>query len=122
MHDFTRLLVVSATISLGLSGQALAHAHLTTSVPADKATVATTPTEIDLRFSEELELKFSGVSIVGPGKVVVKVGDAKLLDEGKTLTVPVTHTLDAGRYTVEWHVLSTDGHKTKGSLDFVVKP
>ncbi len=122
MHDFTRLLVVSATISLGLSGQVLAHAHLTTSVPADKATVATTPTEIDLRFSEELELKFSGVSIVGPGKAVVKVGDAKLLDEGKTLTVPVTHKLDAGRYTVEWHVLSTDGHKTKGSLDFVVKP
>ncbi|KQV16417.1 Cu resistance protein [Rhizobium sp. Root1203] len=122
MHEFTRLSVICAAISLGLCGQALAHAHLTASVPADKATVAIAPTEIDLRFSEELELKFSGISIVGPGKAAVKVGDARLLDEGKTLTLPVTEKLDAGRYTVEWHVLSTDGHKTKGALDFVVKP
>lgn len=122
MHELTRLLFVSAIVSLGLSGQALAHAHLTTSVPADSATVANAPTEIDLHFSEELEFKFSGITIVGPGKAVVKIGDAKLLDEGKTLMVPVTDRPDAGRYTVEWHVLSTDGHKTKGSYDFVVKP
>jgi methionine-rich copper-binding protein CopC len=122
MLDLRRLLPASAIVSLGLCGQALAHAHLTTSVPADKATVASAPTEIDLRFSEELELKFSGITIVGPDKAAVNVGNARLADEGKTLVVPVTGKLDAGRYTVEWHVLSEDGHKTRGTYDFIVKP
>jgi methionine-rich copper-binding protein CopC len=36
--------------------------------------------------------------------------------------VPVTDELVAGTYTVEWHVLSTDGHKSRGTYGFTVKP
>jgi copper resistance protein C len=39
-----------------------------------------------------------------------------------TLVVPVTATLAAGTYTVDWHALATDGHKTNGSYTFTVKP
>jgi methionine-rich copper-binding protein CopC len=122
MSGLTRLLAASAIIGLGLSGQALAHAHLTTSIPAEKAAVTAPLSEIDLGFSEELELKFSGIAIIGPGKAAVATGQARLQDNGKTLTVPVTDKLDPGSYTVEWHVLSTDGHKTKGSYEFTVSP
>jgi len=35
--------------------------------------------------------------------------------------VPVTGTLADGSYTVDWHALSGDGHKTHGSYTFTVK-
>ncbi|KQV70282.1 copper homeostasis periplasmic binding protein CopC [Rhizobium sp. Root1220] len=121
MPKFYRLLAVSITAGLCFSGQACAHAHLTTSAPAENA-VTTSPAELDLRFSEELNVKFSGVKIIGPDKSEIKAGDARLMDEGKTLSIPISGTLNAGAYTVEWYVLSTDGHKTDGSYRFTVKP
>jgi methionine-rich copper-binding protein CopC len=38
------------------------------------------------------------------------------------LVVPLAQTLTAGTYTVAWHTLSTDGHKTQGSYRFIVEP
>ncbi|SEH70851.1 hypothetical protein SAMN05216228_1006118 [Rhizobium tibeticum] len=122
MPTLSRLVALSTVVILSVAGQALAHAQLTKSVPADKATVATSPAELDLHFSEELDIKFSGVKITGPDKVMVKPGDAMLMDEGKTLMVPLPEGLGPGAYAVEWHVLSTDGHKTNGAYGFTVKP
>ena len=34
---------------------------------------------------------------------------------------PVAETLRPGEYTVAWHVVSVDGHKTKGQYTFSVK-
>jgi copper resistance protein C len=114
-------LALAALAVAGLSTQALAHAHLKSSVPADKSTV-TAPQELDLTFSEELNLKFTGVKVSGPNKSVIKTGDAMLMDGKVGLMVPITETLGPGAYTVEWHALSADGHKTTGTFAFTVKP
>ena len=108
--------------TLAVAGQAFAHAHLKTSTPADKSSVASAPTALTLSFTEGLNLKFSGIKVTGPQKTAVKTGDAALTDHDTGLTVPVVGTLAAGTYTVEWHALSTDGHKTTGSYSFTVKP
>lgn len=121
MSQLTRILSVAAIASIALAGQAFAHAHLKSSEPADKAAVAA-PSELDLTFTEELNLKFSGVTITGPDKTEIKLGDAMLEDGGKVLMVPVSDKLAPGSYTVDWHVLSTDGHKTNGAYSFTVKP
>ena len=119
---------VSATLaaSLGLlavSGPAFAHAHLKSATPAVGGTVAAAPTELDLTFSEGLNLKFTGVKVTGPAKAAVATGPATLGGGGDTtLVVPVSDTLAAGAYTVAWHALSTDGHKTSGTYTFTVKP
>ena len=43
-------------------------------------------------------------------------------EQDKTqLIVPLDQTLEAGKYTVDWHVVSVDGHKTKGQYTFSVK-
>ncbi|WP_160006348.1 copper homeostasis periplasmic binding protein CopC [Rhizobium sp. 18055] len=118
-HSF---LALSLAAVLAFSGQAFAHAHLTTSDPADKSVVAGSPASLELHFSEELNIRFSGAQITGAGMTEIKAGEATLADEGKTLTVPIPTTLDAGTYSVEWHVLSTDGHKTNGRYSFTVKP
>ena len=122
MFKTNKLLIASFIATLVVAGQASAHAHLTSSAPADKATVQVSPAAVELHFSEELNLRFSGATIAAAGDKQVPTGDAKLSDDGKTLTVPVSGSLDAGGYVVEWHVLSTDGHKTKGSYGFTVKP
>jgi methionine-rich copper-binding protein CopC len=60
--------------------------------------------------------------VIGPAKAAVKLGDPGLTQNGMALAVPVSEALGAGTYTVEWHVLSTDGHKTNGSYIFTVTP
>ena len=112
---------MAAALFIVLSGQASAHAHLKSSTPTDKSTVKA-PSELDLTFSEALNLKFSGVKVTGPAKAAIKTGEPMLMDNGTTLMVPVSAPLAPGGYTVEWHVLSTDGQKTIGSLTFTVQP
>ncbi|MDL2401601.1 copper homeostasis periplasmic binding protein CopC [Rhizobium mayense] len=113
---------LAAILAIGLAGQALAHAQLVSATPADKSTVKSSPSELDLTFTEGLNLKFSGIKVTGPDKAAVKLGEPMLMPSDTVLMVPVSETLGAGTYTVEWHALSTDGHKTNGSYTFTVKP
>ncbi|MGQ7169668.1 copper resistance protein CopC, partial [Escherichia sp. R-CC3] len=39
----------------------------------------------------------------------------------KQLIVPLADSLKPGTYIVDWHVVSVDGHKTKGHYTFSVK-
>ncbi|MFT4000454.1 MAG: copper homeostasis periplasmic binding protein CopC [Rhizobium sp.] len=122
MPQIQKMLFAAAALSIAFAGQAMAHAHLKSAVPAADSTVKAAPSELDLTFSEGLNLKFSGIKITGPGKMAVKTGEASLMDKDATLMVPVTDKLAPGKYTVEWHALSTDGHKTNGSYSFTVAP
>jgi methionine-rich copper-binding protein CopC len=121
MPNFKPLAALAFAAALGLATQAFAHAHLASSAPADKATVTVSPAELDLSFTEELNLKFTGVKVTGPKAKAVKTGDAMLMDGDKGLMVPVSEKLEPGVYTVEWHALSADGHKTNGTYSFTVK-
>lgn len=121
MSRFTRLLSFAALAMIAAAGQAFAHTHLKSSVPADKTSVAS-PSELDLTFTEGLNLKFSGIMVTGPDNREVKFGESSLMDGDKTLMVPVSGKLQPGTYTVDWHVLSTDGHKTNGTYSFTVTP
>lgn len=114
---------LAALTLIAFSDQAFAHAHLTSAIPAVNGTATTSPSELDLVFSEGLNLKFTGAKLVGPGKAVVTTGAATLGSGGDTtLVVPIAAPLAAGSYTVDWHALSTDGHKTSGRYTFTVKP
>jgi methionine-rich copper-binding protein CopC len=51
----------------------------------------------------------------------IKTGAVKRNEKDKAqLIVPGTNA-GAGTYQVDWHVVSVDGHKTKGSYHFSVK-
>lgn len=108
--------------ALGTSSAAFAHAHLKNHYPASNAEVTTAPQVITLDFSEGIEPNFSGLKITGPEKNAVKTGKAQRnAQDEKQLIVPVEETLTPGAYQVEWHVVSVDGHKTKGDYQFTVK-
>lgn len=121
---FSRLVALAALGLLCQTGPGFAHAHLKAAVPVVDGTVPTGPVEIELTFSEGVDLRFTGLKITGPGKMAVPTGAAALGGGGDTtLVVPVSPPpLRPGAYTVSWHALSTDGHKTSGTYTFSVKP
>ncbi len=115
------LLAVAGVVAS--ANQASAHAHLKSATPPINGVVSTAPSELDLAFSEGLDLKFTGVCVTGPGKTPVTTGPAAPGTGGDaTLVVPLPGTLAGGTYAVTWHALSTDGHKTSGKYTFTIKP
>jgi copper resistance protein C len=112
---------VIAMVGLFLTCQAFAHAHLVAATPPAGGTVAASPLELDLKFSEALDVKFSGVKLTGPDNAEIKLDGAMLTDNDQTLMVTVPTQLAPGVYTVDWQALSKDGHKTHGTYTFTVK-
>ena len=113
---------LAVLFSVFAAPSALAHAHLNHQYPAADAAGVAAPQALTLNFSEGIEPKFSGVTVSGDKQQVVSLGKAKRAENDATqLIVPVEQALTPGTYTVEWHVVSVDGHKTKGSYRFSVK-
>jgi len=116
-------LVIAVALSIvSFTAMAHAHAHLHSAVPAADSTIASVPAEIDLTFNEELNLKFTGIKVVGPDGTEVKVDSAMLMDGDKSFMAMLAGKPGPGTYQVFWHALSRDGHKTQGSYKFTVKP
>lgn len=115
-----RALLLAASVAA--SPAVFAHAHLKHQYPAADANVTAAPQALTLNFSEGIEPKFSGVKVTGSQQQTVKIGTVKRNDNDKTqLIAPIEQALTTGEYTVEWHVVSVDGHKTQGSYRFSVK-
>ena len=112
----TASLVVSAT-------PALAHAHLKKAVPSAGAVVSPGPSLLKLSFSEGVELAFSQVAIaMDDGMAVTPSAVALAPADPTTILVTLPASLAPGNYTVTWHVLSTDTHRTQGHYGFSVRP
>ena len=101
---------------LGLSSPVEAHAFLDHASPAVGSTVGSSPGQVTLYFTQQLEPKFSGAE--------VRNAAGARVDRGKSVTGNVMHlsvgSLPPGRYSVTWHVLSVDTHTTHGSFGFQV--
>ena len=101
---------------------ALAHPKLTATIPAADAP-AQSPQEIRLSFNEALVARFSGLDLKDEhGKRIETGAAASHPKDRKQLIVPLKAALAPGRYTVEWHVVSEDTHRVKGSYSFEVRP
>ena len=115
-------LKISASLAFALiASHAFAHAQLEKASPPVGGTVASA-SEIRLSFSEGVELKFTKVSVTGPGGAV-PLGAAKTESgDQAVLIVPITKGLAAGVYKVHWQAVSVDTHHTQGTFEFTVKP
>lgn len=99
-----------------LATAASAHAHLESSLPADKARVSA-PTAIELRFSEAVRV--TSLTLQQGTAAATKL--AAPASAGKHVSVPVSG-LTPGDYKVNWRVASADGHLMSGSFGFTVDP
>ena len=99
-----------------------AHSSLITSNPAVNANVAKLPAYVDVTFDENLLL------IGGAKTNILQVSDANEKDidagnptvVGPVLRVDIQDSGGEGVFTVNWRVVSGDGHPAQGSYQFTV--
>ena len=108
------LLIAVALLAHPLSVEA--HAELDRAEPAAGSTVSSSPSQVALYFTEQIEPKFSGAEIRNAAGARV---DTDTDINGKVMRLGVG-TLAAGTYSVSWHVTSVDTHNTQGSFSFTV--
>jgi methionine-rich copper-binding protein CopC len=104
-----------AIAALAVAGTAQAHAQLVAASPAANA-AGSAPGKVELTFSEKLEPKFSSIQLSNAAGSVA----AKSVARGKVIVATPGKPLSAGLYTVDWQVLSADGHKMAGAYKFTV--
>jgi methionine-rich copper-binding protein CopC len=108
-----------AVLGLALAGlPAMAHAFLEHASPAAGDVVAA-PKELTLSFSEPLTPAFSGVTVSDASGQNMEAAAPAI--NGAAMRVALK-PLKPGSYSVAWHAVSVDTHRTEGSYKFTVKP
>jgi methionine-rich copper-binding protein CopC len=95
-----------------------AHAFLDHTEPRVGSTVRAAPREVSLSFTQNLEPRFSTVTVTDASGQRVDAGKPTI--SGSTMRVPL-RGIRAGTYRVSWRVLSVDTHTTEGAFTFHVE-
>lgn len=114
LKPFLALATLSALLA---TSTALAHAKLESSTPAANTTVKQSPPDLYLNFTEEGELGIFKL-LLGDKDIPVALDWSGVAR--KSFRIKLPH-LAAGKYTVQWSMMSTDdNHVTRGTFDFTV--
>ena len=98
-----------------------AHALLRSSDPADGASLARTPRQVTLTFTERPEQRLTTVRVLDSSGRPVQAGPAELVAGRPDAVRATLPALPDGTYTVTWRVVSADdGHVTAGVVAFGV--
>jgi methionine-rich copper-binding protein CopC len=103
-----------------LCGPALAHAELVESFPADRDTLAESPNQVRLQFTEPIEAAFDPIQVYDQQGNRVDEDDARVDSDDAKVLVAGLEELSEGSYTVEWRVTSIDGHIVDDTYQFAV--
>lgn len=112
---------VAMLAAFGTVGAANAHDYLTGSSPENGESVKSSPKDITMTFSAELQ-QLSGtdstvVALSQAGKKIPTTASTK----GTTVTVVPDAELASGEYTLAVRVISSDGHPVEDSISFTVE-
>lgn len=122
-----RALAAAAVTAAGLGaallvgpgvGAAQAHDVLASTTPAAGATVGVLPDEVVLHFEEPAQALGTVVAVRGPAGDATD-GRAELIDTD--VVQPLRSGSPAGAYTVDWRVVSADGHVVQGTFAFTAR-
>ena len=112
--------IVVAAILYG--NLAYGHPQLQSAEPTAGVGIAS-PKEIRITFSEPVIARFSGIELKDQSGKLIATGKSEIDPVNKKiLVVPVKEQLAPGGYNVEWHAVSEDTHRVKGSYSFSVTP
>ena len=117
-----RLVAVLAVLAFGAllgAGPAAAHSVLLGTSPAREGTVDTAPSSVALTFDEMPQGQFSTIHVTGPDGQRRDNGHVQVVND--VVTEPLAGTRPAGRYVVDWRVVSADGHPVSGEFTFTAR-
>ncbi|MCQ4085301.1 copper resistance CopC/CopD family protein [Saccharibacillus sp. JS10] len=98
---------------------ASAHATLVSSTPADQTSMAKMPETIQLTFNETIQGEFLSIEITNTAGKKMPVGQATVQqNDERIVTSAVEGDFPDGIYTLNWRVVSADGHPIRGTIRF----
>jgi copper resistance protein C len=111
-------IALAGLTTLLFSGVAFAHAQVDHAIPPVGSTVAASPPEIRVFFTQPLNPAQSGIELTSDSGVRVTTGKAVVDGQQMALQVPA---LAPGKYLVKWHVVGVDGHPMTGDYPFEIE-
>lgn len=79
------------------------------------------PKEVRIQFDGDLEPAFSKLTVTDSSGKEVESDKSVVDTEHRNVISVALQTLPAGRYTVHWVAVASDGHRTHGDYTFEVK-
>ena len=113
-------IVIFFLILVAASTRLKAHAFLQRAEPGVGSTVQTSPSEVRIRFTENIEPAVSSVQVFDASGKEVDKRDLHLDRSDHALLHVSLPLLGAGIYKVVWRVVSVDTHVTNGNFTFRV--
>lgn len=108
--------VLALGLLFGAASAASAHDALESSSPADGSTVATVPDQITLTMSDTPGALGSEIKVLDAAGTNWAQGAVKVVDN---LAVEQLRSgAPAGKYTVQWRLVSSDSHPIEGTFSF----
>ena len=102
---------------------AFAHAGLVSSTPKSGARLTALPTEVKLEFGENLltlgDAQTNVMVVKDPDGVQIDRSDSSI--SGRFLSASLDPSDKGGTFTVDWRIVSEDGHPVEGSYQFSVE-
>ena len=113
-------IVIFFLILVAASPRLNAHAFLKDADPGVGSTIQTSPSEVRIRFTENIEPAVSSIRVFDASGKEVDKRDLYLDRSDHTLLHVSLPRLGAGIYKVVWRVVSVDTHVTNGNFTFRV--
>ncbi len=112
------LLVLALVLAVSLTGQAYGHALPVRSDPAPNASLAASPSQVTIWFSEQLNSQSSSMKVLDNSGNQVDNKNVQFSNDHLSMWVGLP-SLGKGVYTVSWTSISAvDGHLASGSFPF----
>ena len=112
--------IIPLLIFLGSLARLEAHAFLEHADPAIGRSVQTSPSEVQIRFTENIEPAVSSIKVFNTSGKEVDKRDLHLDRSDHALLHISLPPLGVGTYKVTWRVVSVDTHVTNGDFTFRV--
>jgi copper transport protein len=112
----TLLALLAVLFTLLFVSPAAAHAELLSTIPTNGDQLTRPPTEIQMTFTESVNLVDDGIRLVDHVGATVSTPEPTV--DAQTVTWLMPAALQEGPYIVTWRVVSSDGHPISGAFSF----
>jgi methionine-rich copper-binding protein CopC len=123
MRKFSVVLLAFQCLILS-APTSFAHGQIVTSYPLDGSTSSPTPTQVWIEFDGELQTidgeVVNTLKVTDSTGLVVSAEEAVI--EGAKISTQVSDQSVGGVFTVEYRIVSEDGHPVEGSYTFQASP
>lgn len=100
---------------------ASAHAYILKSTPYENEIIQEAPKKVSIEFDEKIQTSFNSIEVFdSSGKRVDQENGGVNAKSPSIIECDLDENLPNGTYSIQWRVVSSDGHPVKGSIPFQI--